>query len=263
MIAAAPRHVELPERVAELIAGRSYRPVWRGELGSLTFEVHEGGIRTFLKWAPAGSGLDLAREAERLAWAGKFAIVPTVLDQGADDAGQWLVTAGLPGENAVTEQWRAQPRVAVTAIAQGLRRLHDTLPVTSCPFRWDTADRLAAARERGHLAHPAQWHPDHAHLEPQTAIALLANAPEIDEPVVCHGDACAPNTLIDDDGAFAGHTDLGALGVADRWADLAIGSWSLEWNYGPGWQDLFFEAYGVTPDVDRIAYYRLLWDVSP
>jgi kanamycin kinase len=262
MIAAAPHSVELPERVAELIAGRSYRPVWLSELGSLTFEIHDGQGRTFLKWAPPDSDLDFAREAERLTWAGEFTLVPTVLEIGGDHSGQWLVTAGLPGENAVTDQWRAQPRAAVTAIALGLRRLHDTLPVAACPFTWSSADRLAVARERGHLD-PAQWHPDHGHLEPGTALALLAVAPEIDRPVVCHGDACAPNTLVDDEGGFAGHVDLGALGVADRWADLAIGSWSLEWNYGPGWQDLFFDVYGVSPDADRIAYYRLLWDVSP
>jgi len=46
---------------------------------------------------------------------------------------------------------------------------------------------------------------------------------------------------------------LGALGVADRWADLAVATWSLEWNYGPGWQSVLLEAYGVESDwaVDR------------
>ena len=35
---------------------------------------------------------------------------------------------------------------------------------------------------------------------------------------------------------------------------------SLDWNYGEGWQDEFFHAYGVTPDAERIAYYRAAWD---
>ncbi len=91
----------------------------------------------------------------------------------------------------------------------------------------------------------------------------LEDVPPVDRLVVCHGDACAPNTLIGEDGRWCGHVDLGALGVADRWADLAVATWSLEWNYGPGWQSTLLKAYGVDPDPQRIAYYRLLWDLSP
>lgn len=87
--------------------------------------------------------------------------------------------------------------------------------------------------------------------------------PEIDRLVVCHGDACSPNTLIDDRGCFAAHVDLGDLGLADRWADLAVATWSTRWNYGPGWEALLLEAYGIVPDPARTAYYRLLWDLDP
>jgi kanamycin kinase len=90
----------------------------------------------------------------------------------------------------------------------------------------------------------------------------LRVAPPVDQLVVCHGDACAPNTLLDDDGTFAALVDLGTLGVADRWADLAVAAWSTEWNYGPGLDTLLYDAYGVHPDPDRIAYYRLLWDLA-
>jgi kanamycin kinase len=77
---------------------------------------------------------------------------------------------------------------------------------------------------------------------------------------VCHGDACAPNTLLDDDGRWTAHVDLGTLGLADRWADLAVASMSLDWNFGEGWQPEFFAAYGVRPDADRIRFYRALWN---
>jgi kanamycin kinase len=82
------------------------------------------------------------------------------------------------------------------------------------------------------------------------------------EPVVCHGDACAPNTLLRADGGFLAHVDLGALGVADRWADLAVAAWSTEWNYGVGLAPLLYESYGIDPDVERIDFYRLLWALS-
>lgn len=65
------------------------------------------------------------------------------------------------------------------------------------------------------------------------------------------------------DGHRAGLVDLGSLGVANRWADLAIATWSADWNYEPGWQDALLDAYGVDADIERIAYYRLLWDLGP
>lgn len=34
------------------------------------------------------------------------------------------------------------------------------------------------------------------------------------------------------------------MGVADRWADLAIATLSTTWNYGPGWEQSVLDAYG-------------------
>ncbi len=78
--------------------------------------------------------------------------------------------------------------------------------------------------------------------------------------MVCHGDACAPNTPIDDDGRCCGHVDFSGLGVADRWADLAVATLSLGWNYPDRrWEEVFLAAYGVEPDARRIDFYRRLW----
>lgn len=41
---------------------------------------------------------------------------------------------------------------------------------------------------------------------------------------------------------------------------LAIASRSLEYNFGPGWEDEFFKVYGIERDEERISFYRLLWD---
>ena len=84
----------------------------------------------------------------------------------------------------------------------------------------------------------------------------------IDRLVVCHADACCPNTLIGDDGRWTAHVDLGLLGLGDRWADIAVASMSTEWNYGPGWEDALIEAYGVEPDRERLSYYRELWNAT-
>ena len=257
--------IAVPAVVQSLAAGRPVRAVWVNERGGLTFEVEGPSGRRFVKWAPAGSGIDLGREAARLTWAARLAAVPRLLDHGADEAGSWIVTAGFAGESAVADRWRADPGRAVAAIGAGLRRLHDSLPVDACPFSWSAEDRLADARRRAAAGRmePGRWHREHRGLPVERALELLAHCPAPDHMVVCHGDACAPNTLLDQDGRFAGHVDLGAMGVGDRWADLAVATWSTEWNYGPGWEAHLLDAYGIAPDDERTRYYRLLWDLGP
>ncbi|WP_354644356.1 aminoglycoside 3'-phosphotransferase [Kitasatospora camelliae] len=265
-LAQEPRDpVPVPPFVTEFAAGRPVRAVWRNGFGGLTFQVGETDGRQFVKWTPAGNGVDLTAEVVRLRWAARHTAVPIVLERGADRAGSWFVTDGLPGRSAVDEHWRRDPATAVRAVGAGLRALHDRLPVEDCPFDWSAAGRLAAVRSRAAAGRidPAGWNEDFRHLASvEEALALLADTPPVDRLVVCHGDACAPNTLIGEDGRFSAHVDLGALGLADRWADLAIATWSTRWNYGPGWEEPLLAAYGIAPDPERIAYYRLLWELS-
>jgi kanamycin kinase len=223
--------------VRRIAAGRPVDSVWINGVGGVTFRIGNRNNTEFVKVSP----LDLAGEADRLRWAAQNVPVPPVIGVGAD--GSWLHTLGLPGRSAVDPRWLADPSVAVREIGIGLRALHDRLPVSGCPFDWSTSSRLA--------------------LLPPAVRDGLVEQPAVDRLVVCHGDACAPNTLIDDEGRYLGHVDLGNLGVADRWADLAVATLSLSWNYpGRSWEPEFFAAYGIEPDPQRIGYYRRLWNAE-
>ena len=202
--------------------------VWRNELGGQTWRLGD----RYLKWSPFVAGIDLGREAERSRWLEGRHPAPRVLDSGDDGFGQWLLTAALDAGTAVSVFWRAHPERAVVAIAEGLRRLH-AVPLAEVPTHWES------------------W----ATQSPTE----LGPRPLVDDPVLVHGDACSPNTLLDAEGRFAAHVDVGDLAVGDRWADLSVGALSLEWNYGPGWDGLFYEAYGVELDSAKIVYYRTLW----
>ncbi|MEU4244154.1 aminoglycoside 3'-phosphotransferase [Actinoplanes sp. NPDC026619] len=244
--------IEIPAAVRAIAAGRPLTPIWRNVLGGLTYRVGDG---YFVKFAPKGTGLPLAREAERLAWVRQYTPVPEVVSTGADETGVWLQTRAIDGWSAVDERWSKEE--AVTAIAEGLKQLHHAVPVKECPFDWGVESRLAKSPRDLSDAH--QIHRD---LGIDEAWRRAENPPPVDRLVVCQGDPCAPNTLLGADGTWIAHVDMASLGVADRWADLAVASWSLGWNYGPGWEDLFFRTYGVEPDQERIAYYRLLWDLG-
>jgi kanamycin kinase len=147
------------------------------------------------------------------------------------------VTAAVPGESAVGDAWRARRSEAIRAIADGLRMIH-AVPIDDVPAAWANESWV------GRIP------------------ASLGPCPPIDGPVLVHGDACAPNTLISPDGRWTGNVDFGDLAVGDRWADLAVASMSFDWNFGEGYQGEFFDAYGVEPDPERIGYYRALWDLE-
>jgi kanamycin kinase len=239
----ADTDVVVPAAVRSVARGGEVEPVWLSGDQGVTFRIHGASVR-YVKWRPGPVSGSLEGEALRLAWAGKFVAVPEVIEYGADDSGAWLVTEGIPGDSAISSRWKADPGTAVRVAGSGLRLLHDRLPVYECPYDWSVETRRQ------------QIHPSRIGDR-----RLSENIPEPDRLVVCHGDACVPNTLIADDGTFVGHVDLGDLGVADRWADLAVATWSTEWNYGPGWADLYLESYGIEPDHDRIRFYRDLWDL--
>lgn len=197
-------------------------------------------------------------------WAVAYTPVPKVLDFGEDDEGSWLVTDGIDAENAVSERWIKDPTVAVAAIGEGLRAMHDALPMKDCPFSWSIEDRVLRAKERiaRGETHPTKWHEDFRNLSLEKVSDELTSQPTESELVVCHGDACAPNTLINDKGQWVAHVDMAKLGIADRWADVAIAAWSTQWNYGPGWENLLYDSYGIDPDQRKIRFYRLLWDLD-
>jgi len=134
--------------------------------------------RARLRWAPPSQPLNPLHIA-----------VPRVLGVGIDHApdGDWGVAgapAGLPGRSAVQPPLDSGTGCGgARAIGVGLRTTATTnLPVSTCPFDWSVDSRLP-------VLHPAHR-------------ANLPDPPPIDRLVVCHGDACAPNTLIDDVGRY-------------------------------------------------------------
>ena len=223
----------IPDIVSEVAAGRPAELVWRNDLGGLTFRIED----QFVKWNPRNTGVDLERERVRLTWIAGRHPAPRVIEWGSDAEHQWLVTEAVPGDSAVGDTWRARRPEAIRAIATGLRAIH-AIAIDDFPADW--ASEVWVGREP----------------------ASLGPRPPLDDPVLVHGDSCAPNTLVAADGRWTGNVDFGDLGIGDRWADLAVASLSLDWNFGEGHQDELFGTYGIEPDAARIEYYRALWHLE-
>lgn len=217
----------------------------------------------FLKVVRRGWHPSAVAEAERMIWAGRHLPVPRVLDSGSTPESTWVLTGAMDGSDATSEVFRSDEAGLVRRLAVGLRRFHDA-PATSCPFSFRIEDALIFSRNRldSGLIDPARdFHPEHARLSAREAIRELERMrPQAEDAVVCHGDYCVPNILMNEKGVV-GYVDLGELGVSDPWWDLAVATWSLTWNFGVGYESLFLDTYGVEPNEHKVRFYRLLYDV--
>ncbi|HRA06679.1 MAG TPA: phosphotransferase [Propionicimonas sp.] len=240
--------VTVPAVITELAAGRAIRPIWRNEIGGVTFQL-DGGAE-YVKYGPPHPEFRPDDEWARLTWVGQFVNAPKPIDHGADASGNhWLRTAGLAGTSAVLDGWRSRAEQVVPELGRALRHFHDVVPVAECPWVWSVEDRLADRRGGLSTEHGAE------------SSALTQCIPPLDA-VVCHGDACNPNFLLDPAGQCVGYVDLGQLGTADRWADLAPALMSLTWNFGDGWRAAFLAGYGIALDAEKLDFYTRLWNTE-
>ncbi|MET9243392.1 APH(3'') family aminoglycoside O-phosphotransferase [Nonomuraea sp. NPDC003709] len=246
--------------------GDGWIPVTGGESGADVFRSEDG--TRYAKGVPADSVTSLEEERDRVEWLGTQGVPgPRVLDWRATADGAYLVTsavAGVPADRVPAAKLRA----AWEKIADAVRRLHD-LPARRCPFARDLTRMFAMARD---VVARGAVNPEFLPEEQQDTPAgeLLARlelqlqhrlAQEAAETVVCHGDLCLPNIILDPETLdVAGFIDLGRLGRADPYADIALllanarETWPDERQAGLA-DERFAERYGVVLDRDRERFY--------
>ncbi|WP_159477292.1 APH(3'') family aminoglycoside O-phosphotransferase [Streptomyces caniferus] len=241
-------------------------PVTAGESGAAVFRSADAA--RYAKCVPAADAVHLKAERDRVAWLGDQGVPgPRVLDWHSGSAGVCLVTSAVPGVPA-DQVSAADLRVAWERIADAVRRLHE-VPVGECPFRRGLDVMVAVARD---VVTREAVNPEFLPVEQQhtPATELLARlAPQVArrrdqeaaDMVVCHGDLCLPNIILDPQTLnVSGFIDLGRLGLADRYADLSL----LLANARETWPNeeqaraadvAFAERYGITLDHDRLRFY--------
>jgi streptomycin 3"-kinase len=249
--------------------GGPWLPVATGESGAAVFRSPDG--TRYAKCVRSAHLDDLAAERDRVAWlSGHGALGPRFVDWHEDGAGACLLTDAVPGVPA-DRVTAADLRRAWDRIADAVRALHE-LPVGACPFRRDLESMVAIARDV--VARDAvnrEFLPAEQKRAPATEllVAVLEQVPhrqeqEAADTVVCHGDPCLPNIVLDPETLdVTGFVDLGRLGLADRYADLAL----LLGNARETWPDgdaaaaadaAFAARYDLPLDHDRLRFYRHL-----
>jgi len=246
-------------------------PVTVGKSGAGVWRL-DGDPPLYAKVAPRSdhpdAGFDVASEADRLDWLGAQGIpAARVVDTGEKDGVAWLVSTAVPGRTAA-EDWAVEDLGAVVdAVADFTRALH-AVPVARCPFDRSLAVTVPHARyaaEHG-LVDLEDLDDERSGWSAARLVSELGSAlPGVEDLVVCHGDLCLPNVLLDPSTfEVTGLIDVGRLGVADRYADLALITRSLRAGdlnprFGARFAERFLARYGEDPvDAARLEFYRLL-----
>lgn len=269
-MAAARLTVDLEaERPVSSESAPEWLPVTQGESGDRVFRRRDG--LAYLKETSGTRVAALAEECDRLTWLATTDVVgPRVLFwQESSDVARLFTTAvpGVPASDLPADRLL----LAWPSIVAEIAALHRLSPAT-CPFDRSLSIMVARAEAVvGRNAVNPDFLPDEDKVRPPAELlARLADevpvrlAQEASDFVVCHGDACLPNIMIDPlTLRCTGLIDLGRLGCADLYADLAL----LLANAQESWTSpdqadrahaILFETLGITPDRDRLAFYLRL-----
>ena len=259
-----------PNWLPVLPAGRQWIAIRRGESGDRVFRRSDGAA--FVKASEGKNVTLLEAERQRTEWLASFDLgSPTVLDWVTSGNRACLVTSAVPGVRA-SDLTAQQLSKAWPSIAEKVRHIHRIVK-NDCPFQrglstmFERAENVVASN----AVNIVFLDPADRHIPPSTLLnALRAELPErlrqeVDDLVVCHGDACMPNVMIDPETLrCTGLVDLGRLGTADRYADLAllIGNTRESWS-GPEDAEAahrrLFEIHRIpNPDKERLNFYLRL-----
>jgi aminoglycoside 3'-phosphotransferase-2 len=257
----------------EFTATQIFPQKWAAALRGYTWEQQRNGCSTTSVFRLASPGkptlfvkaedrsqpyLELDDEADRLRWLTSAGIpCAAVIDGLSLLHHTWLLLSAVPGQDLASST--LAPAFIVKIMADALRRLH-SLPIALCPFDHRAECRINRARLRMKygMVDEEDLDDEHRGIPLQKLFEQLqAMQPKVEDLVVTHGDACLPNLLADDKG-FTGFIDCARLGVADRHQDLALACRSIQFNLGEEWTTPFLEHYGISPDPDKLAFYRLL-----
>ena len=255
---------DVPVDIRELLSGANLQTVSSGLSGTRVYRsVRPDGSACYLKVADAPwQREELLAEKERLEWLQGRLPVPEVYAFSAHERRSFLLLSEIPGLESCDARFERDIPAIVRLLAEGLRMIHG-VEIADCPFDRRLAHTVALAKRRveAGLVDEADFDEQRRQTRANELFeTLIKSQPEVEDVVFTHGDYCLPNILIEPSPSrISGFIDWGRAGIADRYQDLALAARSLAYNFGPGWEPLLWEAYGLqSVDIAKIAFYKLL-----
>ncbi|MGN0341668.1 MAG: phosphotransferase [Roseburia sp.] len=178
-----------------------------------------------------------------------------------------------PQSEETNNEFLEQPEKLINLAAQGLKQLWK-IDVKDCPYQTSRLHERLKMAEYNVLhnlvdlnnVEPETFGPN-GFANPKELLNWLKNNPPDEDIVLTHGDYCLPNIFAKEN-EISGFIDIGKMGPADRWQDIAIAIRSLKYNFDGKYTggnkifdfkpQMFLNALGVAFDNQKYKYYILL-----
>lgn len=212
-----------------------------------------------------------ANEAKMMRWLQGRLSVPEIIASDQADGMRYLLMTRMPGHHLCDAAILDDQERLAALVAEGLRQMW-RVDVSECPTNRTLEQKFSeieAGLRGGWItmdqARQAETYGPGGFDSPGQLFDWLVKQRPPEENVLSHGDYCLPNIFCDKKG-LTGYIDLGYAGVADKWVDIEMVQWSM-WANSTGQfggkcrafdRKLLFDALGISPDEDRLRYYRLL-----
>ena len=224
-----------------------------------------------LKIQPWSSETD--NEHLLIKWVGGRIPLPEILAYKVENGIAYTLMSKVKGQMLCSAEYLDQPDLLINLAAKGLKLLWN-VDVAECPYQ---ASRLCERLKNAeyNVVHglvdventePGTFGPD-GFRDPEDLLEWLKNNKPEEDLVLTHGDYCLPN-IFASGSEIRGLIDLGKMGPADRWQDIAIAIRSLKSNFCGEYSspEHFFEfephmlldALGMEMDIQKYRYYVLL-----
>ena len=210
-------------------------------------------------------------EHQMMRWLQGRLPVPQIIEEAFADGTRFLLMSRIPEMHLCKPEILDDQALLAELVAEGLRQLW-AVDISGCP-----ADRtldqkfkeIEAGIRNGTItmedARQEETYGPNGFRSPSELFDWLVKHRPEEEKVLIHGDYCLPNIFCDGR-KLNGFIDLGQAGIADKWFDIEMVSWSM-WANSTGQfggkcrafdRNLLFDALGMQPDDEKIRYYSLL-----
>ena len=212
-------------------------------------------------------------EAAIIRWLNGRLPLPDIPVYAVENEMAFTLMSKIRGKMLCDMDYLKQPELVIGLAAQGIKMMWQ-VDVSGCPcYTSRLSERLKAAEynvKNGLVdienTEPETYGPG-GFESPEALLEWLKTHRPPEDIALTHGDYCLPNIFADGN-TVSGFIDLGKMGPADRWQDIAIAIRSLGHNFDGRYSDgkrifdfkpqMLLNALDINFDEEKYRYYILL-----